>query len=55
VEKDFKSSHSRLGQKAKHDAAAKQLDELKEAAPDRWEKIKESVGNAFDDLKKIFN
>jgi hypothetical protein len=41
--------------KVKRDAAAKKLDELKEAAPDRWEKIKDGVGNAFDDLKKIFN
>jgi hypothetical protein len=40
--------------KVKRDAAAKKLDELKEAAPDRWEKIKGGVGNAFDDLKKIF-
>ena len=40
--------------KAKRDAAAKKLDELKVAAPDRWEKVKEGVGNAFDDLKKLF-
>lgn len=40
--------------KVKRDAAAKKLDELKAAAPDSWEKIKEGVGNAFDDLKKIF-
>jgi hypothetical protein len=40
--------------KVKRDAAVKKLDELKEAAPDRWEKIKDGVGNAFDDLKKIF-
>jgi len=40
--------------KAKRDAAVKKLQELKEAAPDRWEKIKDSVGNAFDDLKKMF-
>ena len=40
--------------KVKRDAAAKKLEELKDAAPDRWEKIKEGVGNAFDDLKKIF-
>jgi hypothetical protein len=41
--------------KLKRDAAAKKLNELKEAAPDRWEKIKDGVGNAFDDLKKVFN
>ncbi len=40
--------------KVKRDAAAKKLDELKEAAPDRWEKVKDGVGNAFDDLKKVF-
>ncbi len=40
--------------KVKRDTAAKKLDELKEAAPDRGEKIKDSVGNAFDDLKKMF-
>jgi hypothetical protein len=40
--------------KAKRDAAAKKLDELKVAAPDRWEKVKEGVENAFDDLKKLF-
>ena len=39
--------------KGKRDAAAKKLDELKVAAPDRWEKVKEEVGNAFDDLKKL--
>lgn len=40
--------------KVKRDAAAKKLDELKEADPGRWEKVKEGVGNAFDDLKKVF-
>lgn len=40
--------------KVKRDAAAKKLDELKEAAPDRWEKVKDGVKNAFDDLKKVF-
>jgi hypothetical protein len=38
----------------KRDAAAKKLDDLKEAAPDRWEKVKEGVGSAFSDLKKVF-
>ena len=40
--------------KGKRDAAANKLDELKKAAPDRWEKVKEGVENAFDDLKKLF-
>ena len=40
--------------KVKRDAAAKKLDELKEAGADRWEKVKEGVGNALDDLKKAF-
>jgi len=40
--------------KVKRDAAAKKLGELKDASPDRWEKIKDGVGNAFDDLKKVF-
>lgn len=40
--------------KVKRDAAAKKLEELKAAGADRWEKVKESVGNAFDDLKKMF-
>jgi arginine utilization protein RocB len=40
--------------KVKRDVAAKRLVELKEASYDRWEKVKEGVGNAFDDLKKAF-
>ncbi len=40
--------------KVKRDAAAKKLDDLKEAGADRWEKVKEGVGNALDDLKKMF-
>jgi hypothetical protein len=40
--------------KVKRDAAAKKLNELKEADPGRWEKVKDGVGNAFDDLKKVF-
>jgi TolA-binding protein len=40
--------------KVKRDAAVKQLDELKNAGADRWEKVKDGVGSAFDDLKKIF-
>jgi TolA-binding protein len=40
--------------KVKRDAAAKKLDELKEAGADRWEKVKDGVGSAFDDLKQVF-
>ncbi len=40
--------------KVKRDAAARKLDELKEAGADRWEKVKEGVGSALDDLKKVF-
>jgi len=40
--------------KVKRDTASKKLDELKDAPPDRWEKIKDGVGTAFEDLKKIF-
>ena len=39
--------------KAKRDVAAKKLDELKAASRDRWEKIKDGVEKAFDDLKKV--
>lgn len=38
----------------KRDAAAEKLDELKTAGADRWEKIKDGVGYAFEDLKKAF-
>jgi len=40
--------------KVKRDAAARKLDELKEAGADRWEKVKAGVGSAVDDLKKVF-
>ena len=40
--------------KKKLDAAAVKLDEVNAAGADRWEKVKEGVGKAFDDLKKIF-
>ncbi len=40
--------------KAKRDVAAKKLDELKGASLDRWEKVKDGVGSAYEDLKKIF-
>jgi hypothetical protein len=40
--------------KVKLDEAAVKLDELKSASADRWEKVKEGVANAFEDLKKIF-
>jgi hypothetical protein len=38
--------------KAKRDVGAKKLSELKEASADRWEKVKDGVGSALDDLKK---
>jgi DNA anti-recombination protein RmuC len=41
--------------KVKRDVATKRLDELRNASHDRWEKIKDGVGNAFDDLKKAFD
>lgn len=40
--------------KVKMDAAAVKLEELKTASADRWEKVKEGLANAFDDLKTIF-
>ena len=40
--------------RVKRDVAATKLEELKTAGADRWEKIKDGVGNAFDDLKKAF-
>ena len=40
--------------RVKRDVAAAKLEELKTAGADRWEKIKDGVGNAFDDLKKAF-
>lgn len=39
--------------KVKRDAAAKKLDELKAASHDSWEKVKDGVENAFEDLKKV--
>ena len=41
--------------KAKRDAAGKKLEEVKNASHDRWEKVKDGVENAYDDLKKIFD
>jgi len=38
----------------KMDAAAVKMAELKSASADRWDKVKEGVSNAFDDLNKIF-
>ena len=38
----------------KRDAAARKLDELREAGADRWERVKDGVGTALDDLKKVF-
>jgi membrane-bound lytic murein transglycosylase B len=40
--------------RVKRDAAAVKLEELKTASAERWEKIKDGVGNAFDDLKTAF-
>jgi hypothetical protein len=40
--------------KIKRGVAAEKLHELKEASADRWEKVKEGAGNAFNDLKKEF-
>jgi hypothetical protein len=40
--------------KVKRDEAARKLNEVKEASLDRWEKVKDGVGSAFEDLKKIF-
>lgn len=40
--------------KVKRDAAVKRLDELKAAHHDRWEKVKASFENAFQDLKRMF-
>jgi len=39
--------------RSKHADAAKQLDDLKDATADRWEKLKAGVGKAVDDLKKV--
>jgi TolA-binding protein len=39
--------------KARRDVAARKLDELKEASHDRWEKVKDGVENAYEDLKKV--
>jgi hypothetical protein len=39
--------------KSKHGDALKKLDELKDASADRWEKLKEGMGNAYKDLKKV--
>ena len=40
--------------KVKRDVVAVKLEELKTASADRWEKIKDGVGDAVDDLKKAF-
>jgi hypothetical protein len=39
--------------KVRRDAAAKKLDELKGAVHDRWEKVRDGVERAFEDLKKV--
>ncbi len=38
----------------RREAAVARLEELKTASADRWEKIKDGVGSAFDELKKSF-
>ncbi len=40
--------------KVKFDAAGTRLKELRAASADRWEKIKDGVAAAFDDLKQAF-
>jgi DnaJ-domain-containing protein 1 len=40
--------------KVKRDVAANKLTELKEGGVERWEKIKEGLGKALEDLKKAF-
>jgi len=40
--------------KVKREAAAKKFAEVKESGADRWEKVQEGVGSAFDDLRKVF-
>jgi uncharacterized membrane protein len=40
--------------KAKRDTAAGKLDELKKVDATRWDKVKDEVGSAFADLKKMF-
>jgi hypothetical protein len=55
-EKGKKDLQKKLDEaKVKRDVAAKKLDELKVTSHDRWEKVKNGVGNAFDDLKKILD
>jgi hypothetical protein len=45
----------KLGEaKIKRGKAAEKLNELKEASGDRWEKVKDGVGKALDDLKQSF-
>lgn len=48
AELDLKLAQS----KTKMDAAAAKLEELKNASEDRWEKIKDGVAAAFEDLKQ---
>jgi hypothetical protein len=40
--------------KARRDVAATRLGELKNAGADRWDKVKDGVGSAIDDLSKAF-
>jgi DNA anti-recombination protein RmuC len=52
AKKDLEKKYEQA--KPKRDAAAKKLEELKEASHDRWEKIKDGVESSFEDLKKHF-
>jgi hypothetical protein len=51
AKKDFEQKLA--GAKVRHADAAKKLDDLKTASAERWEKLKEGLGKAFDDLKKV--
>lgn len=50
TELDAKLAEARI----KLDAAAVKLTELQSAGADSWEKVKEGVGDVFEDLSKIF-
>jgi hypothetical protein len=41
--------------KAKHDAAARKLEELKSAGEDKWEALKTGVESAWKELKSEFD
>jgi hypothetical protein len=49
-----KDLDTKVGQiNEKRDAAIKKFEELKSAGDEHWETIKDAVGNAFDEMKKI--